>query len=89
MNFVNDNHNFKRKKTQSYDNQRALCEDPETIQEWFRRVTNLMTKFGIQNEDIYNFDETEFLMGIIGTTTVVTSSDRTTKPKLIQPGNRD
>ena len=28
-------------------------------------------------------------MGILGTTTIVTSSDRTTKPKLIQPSNRE
>lgn len=28
-------------------------------------------------------------MGILGTTTVVTSSDRTSKPKLIQPSNRE
>jgi hypothetical protein len=52
-------------------------------------VANFMAKFGIRVEDIYNFDETGFLMGILGTTTVVTSSDRTTKPKLIQPGNRE
>jgi len=52
-------------------------------------VANFIIKFGIRIEDIYNFDETGFLMGILGTTTVVTSSDRTTKPKLIQPGNRE
>jgi hypothetical protein len=38
--------------------------------------------------DIYNFDETGFMMGQITPTMVVTSSDRKGKPKLAQPGNR-
>ena len=88
-NFIRRQPSIKTCQTRSYDNQRALCEDPEKIHAWFKLVTNFMTKFGILEEDIYNFDETGFLMGIIGTTTVVTSSDRTTKPKLVQPGNRD
>jgi len=39
--------------------------------------------------DIYNFDETGFMMGQITPTMVVTSSDRKGKPKLAQPGNRE
>lgn len=88
-NFIRRQPELQTQKTRSYDNQRALCEDPEKIQDWFRLVANFIAKFGICVEDIYNFDETGFLMGILGTTTVVTSSDRTTKPKLIQPGNRE
>lgn len=88
-NFVRRQPELQTQKTRSYDNQRALCEDPEIIGNWFRLVANFTAKFGIRVEDIYNFDETGFLMGIIGTTTVVTSSDRTTKPKLVQPGNRE
>ena len=88
-NFVRRQPELKTQKTRSYDNQRALCEDPEIIGNWFRLVANFIAKVGIRVEDIYNFDETGFLMGILGTTTVVTSSDRTTKPKLVQPGNRE
>lgn len=89
INFIQRQPELKSRKTRSYDNQRALCEDPEKIQAWFKLVVNFIAKFGIRVEDIYNFDETGFLMGILGTTTVVTSSDRTTKPKLVQPGNRE
>jgi DDE superfamily endonuclease/helix-turn-helix, Psq domain len=88
-NFIRRQPELQTQKTRSYDNQRALCEDPEKIQDWFRLVANFIAKYGICVEDIYNFDETGFLMGILSTTTVVTSSDRTTKPKLVQPGNRE
>lgn len=88
-NFIRRQPELQTRQTRSYDNQRALCENPEKIQAWFRLVANFIAKFGIQVEDIYNFDETGFLMGILRTTTVVTSSDRTTKPKLVQPSNRE
>jgi hypothetical protein len=88
-NFIRRQPELQTRQTRSYDNQRALCEDPVKIQGWFRLVANFTAKFGIRVEDIYNFDETGFLMGVLGTTTVVTSSDRTTKPKLVQPGTRE
>jgi len=88
-NFIRRQPELRTQKTRSYDNQRALCEDPEKIRAWFRLVANFTAKFGIRVEDIYNFDEAGFLMGILGTTTVVTSSDRTTKPKMVQPSNRE
>ena len=37
----------------------------------------------------YNFDETGFMMGVISTATVVTSSDGRVKAKNLQPGNRE
>ena len=40
-------------------------------------------------EDIYNFDETGFQMGIAGTAKVVTRSEKTLHPKLVQPGNTE
>lgn len=75
--------------TRSYDYQRAKCEDPAIIQGWFDLVRNMVAKHGIQEEDIWNFDETGFMMGIISSTMVVTSSDGRGKAKLIQPGNRE
>ena len=72
-----------------YDNQRVLYEDPEKIEKWFYLVRNTIAKYSIRDEDIYNFDETGFLMGIISKTLVVTSSDCTANAKLIQPGNRE
>ena len=66
------NTRFNRK----YDYQRAQCEDPEIIRGWFALVRNKIAKYGIQEADIYNFDETGFMMGVISTAMVVTSSER-------------
>jgi hypothetical protein len=46
-----------------YDYQRAQCEDPEIIRGWFALVRNTVAKYGIQEADIYNFDETGFSDG--------------------------
>ena len=48
---------------------------------------NFKTKYGIRDENIYNFDETRFLMGQISTTKIVTSFDWKRHVKLIQLGN--
>lgn len=72
-----------------YDYQRALCEDPELIGNWFRLVANMQAKYGVHDADWYNFDETGFMMGVIGSTMVVTRADRQGKSKTIQPGNRE
>ena len=72
-----------------YDNQRALYKDPEKIEKQFYLIQNTIAKYSVCDKDIYNFDKTGFLMGIIGKTLVITSSDRTVNTKLIQPGNQE
>ena len=72
-----------------YDYQRAKCEDPKVISEWFALVRNVKAKYGIVDDDIYNFDETGFMMGIIFVGIVVTTLDGRGKVKLAQPGNRE
>jgi hypothetical protein len=52
-------------------------------------VKNTITKYGIVDSDIFNFDETGFMMGIISTGMVVTSAERLSNTKLVQPGNRE
>jgi hypothetical protein len=52
-------------------------------------VKNTIAKYSICEADIYNFDETGFMMGVISTGMVVTSSDGRAKAKKIQPGNRE
>jgi len=51
------------------------------IRSWFELVHNTIAKYGIQDTDIYNFDETGFMMGVISTAIVVTSSDGRAKAK--------
>jgi hypothetical protein len=77
------------KFNRKYDYKRALCEDPGVIQGWFSLVANVKAKYGIQDDDTYNFDETGFMMGQISTGAVVTASERRGRPKQVQPGNRE
>jgi hypothetical protein len=86
--FINRHPEIKSRYSRKYDYQRAKCEDPEVIQAWFRLVQNTVAKYGILVEDIYNFDETGFQMGVISTAKVITAAekDRTVS---IQPGNRE
>ena len=46
-------------------------------------------KYGIVDTDIYNFDETGFMIGVILTAIVVTSLERAGRAKAKQPGNRE
>ena len=48
-------------------------------------VTNMINKYGIIEDDIYNFDEVGYVMGLIRTIHVVTSSDRYGRPVTLQP----
>ncbi|RAQ98564.1 putative transposase [Stemphylium lycopersici] len=73
----------------AYDRQRALCEDPALIRSWFELIEETKAKYGICNDDVYNFDEAGFMMGKITTQLVVTASERRGRPKAIQPGNRE
>jgi hypothetical protein len=77
------------KYLRKYDYQRALCEDPEKISAWFARVQKTISEYGVLDNDIYNFDETGFQMGVASTSKVVTRSDRRNRPVVIQPGNRE
>jgi hypothetical protein len=77
------------KFNRKYDYKRALCEDPEIIQAWFGLVANIKAKYGIQDEDTYNFVEAEFMIGQISTGAVVTASERQERPKMVQQGNRE
>ncbi|KAL1960690.1 hypothetical protein VTO42DRAFT_6520 [Malbranchea cinnamomea] len=71
------------------DYRRALYEDPNITRGWFQLVQNTIEKYGILPEDIYNFDEVGFLMGMIETTRVVTGSEKNLRPSLTQSGNRE
>ena len=66
-----------------------MCEDREQIEGWFRLVRSTIAKYSIVQDDIYNFDETGFQMGVISTSKVVTRSERRGRPRTKQPGNRE
>jgi DDE superfamily endonuclease/Tc5 transposase DNA-binding domain len=88
-NFVRRHQALTSRYNRKYDYQRAKCEDPAVIREWFHLVRNTIAKYGILDEDIYNFDETGFQMGVITTAKVITGAERSNRPVSIQPGNRE
>jgi hypothetical protein len=71
------------------DRQRILQEDPEIISAWFKLVEETKAKYGVHDDDVHNFDESGFQIGVIGTMKVVIGSERCARPNLIQPGDRE
>jgi hypothetical protein len=82
--FINRREKLKIRWNRLYDYQRALCEDPEIIWGWFRLIAAIIAKYGIRDENIYNFDETGFMIGKITASMVVTSAKKRGKAKKLQ-----
>lgn len=70
--FAKRHDELKTRFSRRYNYERAKCEDPKVIEEWFQCVRRTIAEHGIQSDDIYNFDETGFEMGLISTARVVT-----------------
>ena len=68
--------------------QRSVQEDPQVVGDWFGLIANVKAKYGIQDNDVHNFDETGFQMGVIRSMKVVTGSERRGRPEMVQPGDR-
>jgi hypothetical protein len=85
--FLKRNKDLKSKYLRRYNYQRAKCEDPKVIGEFFDAFQKAIIDYGIVDDDIYNFDETGFAMGIIATAKVVTLTANIGRPVLLQPGN--
>ena len=49
----------------------------------------MKAKYGIADEDTWNFDESGFIMGKISSQLVVTGSEKPGKQKKLQPGDRE
>jgi hypothetical protein len=52
-------------------------------------VEETKAKYGVHDDDVHNFDETGFQMGVIGSMKVVTGAERRARPELVQPGDRE
>jgi hypothetical protein len=72
-----------------YNYERAKCEDPKIIGEWFNLVKKTILQFGIDPDDIYNFDKTGFAMGLTSTAREISRSDFYGRRALLQPRNRE
>jgi hypothetical protein len=88
-NFVRRKTELKSQLTRQRDRQRVFCSDPGLITPWFELVQNVKAKYGILDEDIYNFDETGFALGVGNRVKVVTASERRTEAIGLQQGDRE
>lgn len=86
-NFINCHLTIKSKYNRKIDYQRAKCDNLELICGWFQHVQTTVMQYGIHENNIYNFDETGFQMGVISTSKVITGSNRAGRPRTTQPGN--
>ena len=87
--FVKRHPTLSSRFSKRYNYERAKCEDPEVIREWFNLVKRTILQFGIDPDDVYNFDETGFAMGLIATTRVISRSEFYGRRALLQPRNRE
>ena len=87
-NFVKRHLILSSRFSKGYNYARAKCEDPEIICEWFSLVQKTILSYGIDPNDIYNFDETGFAIGLIATAKVITRREYYGRRSLLQPGNR-
>jgi DDE superfamily endonuclease/Tc5 transposase DNA-binding domain/helix-turn-helix, Psq domain len=88
-NYIKRSPELSSRFSRRYDYERAKCEDPSIIREWFNLVQNTILENGIGPDDIYNFDETGFATGLTATAKIVTRSEYYGRRSLLQPGNRE
>jgi hypothetical protein len=87
-NFVKRHPELSTRFSRRYNYERAKYEDPKIIGEWFNLVQTIL-QFGITPDDVYNFDETGFAIGLIATAKVVMRAQYYGRRSLLQPGNRE
>jgi hypothetical protein len=75
---------YNLRRAKAIDLERKQSYDPAVIKGWFQRLEATITKYGIPTEDIYNFDETGFRIGIRRDQYIVT---REPKKKIYIPLN--
>jgi hypothetical protein len=87
--FIKRTPELRTRWSRPYNRQRALCEDPAIIEPWFTLVQNIKAKYGIVDNNIYNFNKSSFLMGKILSQLVVTGTEKPGKVKKLQPRDRE
>jgi hypothetical protein len=82
-NFIKRTDSLTTRFNRAYDRQRALCKDLALIRLWFKLIEQTKAKYGICNNNVYNFNEAGFMMGKITTQLVITGSERRGRPKAV------
>ena len=73
--FIARRQELKTRLNRVYDFQKAACEDPKLINAWFKLVNNIKAKYGITNNNFYNFNKTGFMIGVIYALMVITRTN--------------
>jgi hypothetical protein len=87
--FINRHPEIKTRFNRRISYQRAKQEDPRIIRGWINDVEEAIQEYGIHEDDIWNFDETGFAMGLCTTSKVITSTERSERPRTVIQGNRE
>jgi hypothetical protein len=58
--FVTRSDELKMAFNRAKDRQRILQEDPAVIGAWFKLVEETRARYGVQDDNVYNFDKTSF-----------------------------
>ena len=85
--FVKRHPELRTRYNQRITYQRAKQEDPRVIISWFQAVHAAIQEHGIHEDDIWNFDETGFAMGLCSTSKVITAVERSERPCTVIQGN--
>ena len=88
-NFVKRHPELSSQFSKRYNYERAKCKDPKIIREWFNLIQKTIIQYGINPDDIYNFNETGFAMGLTSTSRVITRAEYYGRRSCLQPGNRE
>ena len=75
LTFIQRRDKIRTRFSRRYDYQRALNEDRRSIRAWFNSVRRVVEDNGILAEDIYNFNETGFAIGLISAQKAVTRAE--------------
>ena len=74
-NFVKRHPELSTQFSRCYNYEHVKCKDPKIIREWFNLVQKTILQYGIDPDNIYNFNETGFVMGLTVTTKVITRAE--------------
>ncbi len=62
--FLENYSEFHKIRQKSIELNRKTAHSPEDLQDWFERFKKIVDEYDIQAEDIYNYDESGFRIGI-------------------------
>ena len=86
--FLNRHPELYKVKQKSLELERKFVHDSGVLLDWFERFRQLRERYSVQNEDIWNFDETDFRIDVEKSQWIVTVS-RKNRHYLSSDNNRD